>query len=185
MPSEVVRVVYRKYDGSAHRDYPARRLAEDDLGTWLGVTVGTASVYHGRPSVEQIPFVLLVPHHAWWTGMFNPPPRTSEVYCDITSPARWDGDTVHLFDLDLDVVRRRATGVVELRDEDEFAERLARPEHYWVADGAAVRAEGERVIKQIEAGDFPFDGTWTDFVPDPSWVAPAELPTGWDRPPVR
>ncbi|ASW58032.1 DUF402 domain-containing protein [Plantactinospora sp. KBS50] len=126
MPSEMVRVVYRKYDGSAHRDYPARRLAEDDLGTWLGVTVGTASVYHGRPSVEQIPFVLLVPHEAWWTGMFNPPPRTSEVYCDITSPARWEGDTVHLYDLDLDVVRRRATGVVELRDEDEFAENRVR-----------------------------------------------------------
>ncbi|HEX5598011.1 MAG TPA: DUF402 domain-containing protein [Micromonosporaceae bacterium] len=126
MSSEMVRVVYRKYDGRAHRDYPARRLAEDDLGTWLGVTAGTASIYHGQPSVEKIPFVLLVPHEAWWTGMFNPPPRTSEVYCDIATPARWDGDTVHLIDLDLDVVRRRATGTVELRDEDEFAEHRVR-----------------------------------------------------------
>jgi uncharacterized protein len=122
MPSDVVRVVYRKYDGQAHRDYPARRLAEDDLGTWLGIAAGTASVYHGRPSIEQIPFVLLVPRSAWWTGMFNPPPRTSEVYCDIATPATWESDTVHLVDLDLDVVRRRATGAVELRDEDEFAE---------------------------------------------------------------
>jgi protein associated with RNAse G/E len=120
--SEVVRVRYRKYDGSAHRDYPARRLADDQHGTWLGVDTGTASIYHGRPSVEQIPFVLLVPHDAWWTAMFNPPPRTSEVYCDITSPARWEDDhTVQLIDLDLDVVRRRGTGAVELRDEDEFA----------------------------------------------------------------
>ena len=89
MPHDMVRVVYTKYDGSAHRDYPARRFDEDDLGVWVGVTRGTASVYHGRPSVEQIPFVLLIPHSAWWTGMFNPPPRTSEVYCDITTPARW------------------------------------------------------------------------------------------------
>nr|MDT0660263.1 DUF402 domain-containing protein [Micromonospora sp. DSM 115978] len=126
MPSDVVRVVYRKYDGTAHRDYPARRLTEDDLGIWLGVSTGTASVYHGRPSVEQIPFVLFVPHSAWWTCMFNPPPRTSEVYCDIASPARWDGDIVNLIDLDLDVVRRRATGAVELRDEDEFAEHRVR-----------------------------------------------------------
>lgn len=126
MPSDMVRVVYRKYDGSAHRDYPARRLAEDDLGTWLGVSAGTRSVYHGRPSVEQIPFVVLVPHDAWWTGMFNPPPRTSEVYCDIATPAEWEGDTVRIIDLDLDVVRRRATGAVELRDEDEFAEHRAR-----------------------------------------------------------
>ena len=54
--------------------------------------------------------------------MFNPPPRTSEVYCDITTPARWEGDTVHIVDLDLDVSRRRDSGLVELRDEDEFAE---------------------------------------------------------------
>jgi protein associated with RNAse G/E len=140
--SSDVRVVYRKYDGKAHRDYPARRLAEDDVGTWLGVTAGTKSIYHGRPSVEQIPFVLLVPHSAWWTGMFNPPPRTSEVYCDITSPARWEGDSVHLVDLDLDVVRRRATGLVELRDEDEFeAHRVSfgYPEELVVAAKAAAR----------------------------------------------
>ena len=31
-----------------------------------------------------------------------------------------------MIDLDLDVVRRRATGLVELRDEDEFAEHRAR-----------------------------------------------------------
>ena len=124
--SDVVRVVYQKYDGTAHRDYPARRLTEDDLGIWLGVTAGTPSVYHGRASVERIPFILLVPHSAHWTGMFNPPPRTSEVYCDITTRARWEGDTVHLIDLDLDVVRRRATGLVELRDEDEFAEHRER-----------------------------------------------------------
>jgi len=120
MASETVRVVYTKFDSSAHRDYRARRLNEDDLGIWVGVTRGTSSVYHGRPSVEQIPFVLLIPHHAWWTGMFNPPPRTSEVYCDITTPARWEGDTVHIVDLDLDVSRRRDSGLIELRDEDEF-----------------------------------------------------------------
>ena len=122
MPNETVRVVYTKYDGSAHRDYPALRFDTDDLGVWVGVGRGTRSVYHGRPSVEQIPFVLLIPHHGWWTGMFNPPPRTSEVYCDITTPARWEGDTVHIIDLDLDVVRRRGSALVELRDEDEFDE---------------------------------------------------------------
>ena len=33
---------------------------------------------------------------------------------------------MHVVDLDLDVVRRRATGAVELRDEDEFAEHRVR-----------------------------------------------------------
>jgi protein associated with RNAse G/E len=155
MPNETVRVVYTKYDGSAHRDYPARRLSEDDLGIWLGVPRGTESVYHGRPSVEQIPFVLLIPHAAWWTGMFNPPPRTSEVYCDITTPARWEGDTVHIIDLDLDVVRRRETQLVELRDEDEFAEHRVRfdyPEDLVTEAYAAA----QKLLAALGDGSEPF-----------------------------
>jgi hypothetical protein len=44
-----------------------------------------------------------------------------------------------------------------------------------------VWAEGRRMIARIEAGEFPFDGTWTDFRPDPAWGVPTELPSGWDR----
>lgn len=155
MPSEMVRVVYSKYDGSPHRDYPARRLAEDELGIWLGVVKGTESVYHGRPSVEQIPFVLLVPHAAWWTGMFNPPPRTSEVYCDMATPARWDGDTVHIVDLDLDVVRRRETGLVQLLDEDEFdahRQRFGYPDEVV----AEARAAAQWLVGALGDGTEPF-----------------------------
>ena len=155
MPNETVRVVYTKYDGSAHRDYPARKLSEDDLGIWVGVPRGTESVYHGRPSVEQIPFVLLIPHAAWWTGMFNPPPRTSEVYCDITTPARWEGDTVHIVDLDLDVVRRRETQLVELRDEDEFADHRER----WGYPGELVdeaHAAARKLLTALGDGTEPF-----------------------------
>ncbi|GAB1643375.1 DUF402 domain-containing protein [Krasilnikovia sp. MM14-A1259] len=155
MPSETVRVVYTKYDGSAHRDYPARRLSEDDLGIWVGVPRGTASVYHGRPSVEQIPFVLLIPRDSWWTAMFNPPPRTSEVYCDITTPARWEGDTVHIIDLDLDVVRRRESGLVELRDEDEFEEHRV---HFGYPEDVVVEAQAaaERLLVALGDGTEPF-----------------------------
>ena len=155
MPSEMVRVVYTKYDGSAHRDYPARRLHDDDLGIWVGVPRDTASVYHGRPSVEQIPFVLLIPHRAWWTGMFNPPPRTSEVYCDITTPAVWEDDTVRIIDLDLDVVRRRATGLVELRDEDEFDEHRTR---FGYPDDlvAEARAAASRLLVALGDGSEPY-----------------------------
>jgi hypothetical protein len=46
----------------------------------------------------------------------------------------------------------------------------------------AVRAEGERVVGLIEKGEYPFDGTGTDFVPDPQWTVPEELPAGWDGP---
>ncbi|HEU5110385.1 MAG TPA: DUF402 domain-containing protein [Micromonosporaceae bacterium] len=156
MPSDVVRVVYTKYDGARHRDYPARRLTEDDLGTWLGVPAGTESIYHGRPSVERIPFVLLVPHSAWWTAMFNPPPRTSEVYCDIATPARWEGpETVALVDLDLDVVRRRHTGLVQLLDEDEFADHRTR---FGYPDElvSSARAAAATLVEALGDGSEPF-----------------------------
>src|ERR1700755_1565694 len=163
MPNETVRVVYTKYDGSAHRDYPARRFETDELGVWLGVPRGPPSVYHGRPSVGPIPFVLLTPHHAWWTGMFNPPPRTSEVYCDITTPARWEGDTVHIIDLDLDVVRRRETAAVELRDEDEFDEH--RVQYGYPADliGEA-RAAPARLMTALGDGSEPFAGQYHKYL---------------------
>jgi protein associated with RNAse G/E len=165
MPNEMVRVIYTKYNGSAHRDYPARRLNADEHGTWLGVTRGTASVYHGRPSIEQIPFVLLIPHRAWWTGMFNPPPRTSEVYCDITTPARWEGDTVHIIDLDLDVVRRRATQAVELRDEDEFEEHR---QQFGYPDDLVTeaRAAAQKLLGALGEGAEPFATQYRKWLSD-------------------
>jgi protein associated with RNAse G/E len=87
--------------------------------------------------------------------MFNPPPRTSEVYCDITTPARWEGDTVHIIDLDLDVVRRRATGLVELRDEDEFDDHRAL---FGYPDNLVVeaRAAAEKLMTALGDGSEPF-----------------------------
>lgn len=100
---------------------------------------------------------------------------------------RWDDGAaagIDVVDQDLDIVVD-ADRTWQWKDEDEFAERLALPDDYWVPDEAAVWAEGRRVIKLIEAGDFPFDNTWTDFQPDPTWPTPTELPDGWDRPVAR
>jgi hypothetical protein len=35
-----------------------------------------------------------------------------------------------------------------------------------------MRAEGERLIKSIEAAAFPFDDTYTGFRPEPHWPVP-------------
>ncbi len=124
-------------------------------------------------------------------GLVVPGPadgRFADWYVNLEEPGvRWDdGDVagVDMVDQDLDVwvpPDRRW----RWKDEEEFAERLGFSEHYWVADEAAVRAEGERVIKLVEAAEFPFDGTWCDFAPDRRWTVPDALPRGWDRPAVR
>ena len=108
MPSDVVRVIYRKYDGSAHRDYPARRLAEDDLGTWLGVAAGTG-VGLPRPAVRGADPVRaagsapgLVDRHV------QPAAADQRDLLRHHHPGPLGrATTVHLIDLDLDVVRRR------------------------------------------------------------------------------
>lgn len=163
----------RAADGRTLRDMPfaewievPKRLAER---TWTGGGI----------------LILMPPaaaHSVWWfwaaTGAFDC------WYVNLEQPvARWDDghlagvDTV---DHDLDVVAW-PDGSWAYKDEHELAERLAYPEHYWVDDPAAVRAEAERVVKIFQAGEFPFDGSWCDFRPPPSWTVPATLPPGWDR----
>lgn len=44
---------------------------------------------------------------------------------------------------------------------------------YWDSRASEeIRAEGRRVIADIEAARFPFDGSWCDFRPEPSWPIP-------------
>ncbi len=123
-------------------------------------------------------------HSVWWfwrrDGGFN------GWYVNLEEPSvRWDdGSTagVDMTDQDLDIA---VAPDRSWKDEHELVERLDHPDHYWVADADAVWAEGERVVPLIEAGAFPFDGTWCDFTPDPLWTIPPQLPPGWDRPRAR
>lgn len=190
--------------------HPTRVISDDDRGllVWLarGSVVAVERTLDDR-GPRDMPFPEWVaapkrPRLTSWRGpgvlRFFPAGEAHSVwffrnddgdfinyYVNLEETAiRWDdGDVagIDVIDQDLDIVvtpDRRW----EWKDEDEFAERLAFPEHYWVPDEAAVWAEARKVIKRIEAAEFPFDGTWTDFRPDPSWSTPTELPPGWDRP---
>jgi hypothetical protein len=188
---------------------PVRVISDDVRGLLLWMARGTPTVNEvtlagkgarGMPFSEWVTQEFELRAGAWQGPgilLFFPPDRDHSVwwfwdddaqfecwYVNLEERAvRWDDGAVSgvdVVDQDLDVVVAPDHSW-EWKDEDEFAERLAFPEHYWVHDEAAVRAEGRRVIKVAEAGEFPFDGTWTDFAPDPSWSVP-ELPVGWDRP---
>ena len=193
--------------------HPARVVSDDARGLLLwvarGSVVSTEATVDGR-GARDMPFAewMATPRRlrlTTWRGpgvlRFFPPGVDHSVwffrhddgsfknyYVNLEERAvRWDdGDLagIDVTDQDLDIVATPER-TWEWKDEDEFAERLALPERYWVPDEAAVWAEGSRVIKMIEAGDFPFDGTWTDFRPDPAWPTPTELPPGWDRPVAR
>lgn len=206
-------VFYRNIDGPRLASVrPCRVVSDDERGLllWLArdSVVLVQEAVDGR-GIREMPFTewVTLPTRVvetTWQGpgvlKFIPPDvdwsiwffrdehdRFKNWYVNLEARAlRWDdgyaaGVDVIDFDLDIDVHPDRTW---EWKDEDELAERLALPEHYWVRDEAALWADGRRVVKAIEAGEFPFDGTWTDFVPDPAWTPFATLPAGWDRPPV-
>jgi hypothetical protein len=212
MSWETGRLVLRRHflrEQQLGRVWVGRVAADDEHGLWIWIDAGSpwlnVTSADGR-SIREMPFaefgagpktmteyrwsgpVLMlhqpgVANSTWF--FFDEAGGFRSWYVNLERPgARWDDgelcgiDTV---DYDLDVVAQPDRSW-RWKDEDEFAEHLAFPEYYWCDDEAAVRAEGERVVKLIEAAEFPFDGTRTDFRPSASWPVPAAVPAGWQRP---
>jgi protein associated with RNAse G/E len=118
-----VRAVYRKFDGSLHWHQWLKYLGEDEFGVWLGAQTGGVSQRGSELTLTQEQaHVQLFPREKWFTAMFNDPPRSTEIYVDVTTPPEFPADDlVTMIDLDLDVIRKR-DGTVIIDDEDEFAE---------------------------------------------------------------
>jgi predicted RNA-binding protein associated with RNAse of E/G family len=167
----------RTADGRGLRDMPFREWIAQDRRlvqeSWWGPNI----------------MMLLPPgaaHSVWW--FWDARGQHVAWYLNLEEPGvTWDdGEAAGVDNTDQDLdAWVFPGGRWEWKDEHELAERLAHPEHYWVNDEAAVWAEGRRVLAKAEVGEFPFDGTWTDFRPDPGWAKPARLPAGWDRPRAR
>lgn len=143
-----IRVVFRKYDGSRHWHLTTSWLGEDAHGIWVGKPAGTSLRKGDDPPIrEPHASVGLLPRRAGWTGWFNAPPDALEIYCDVTTVPEWPAaGEVTMIDLDLDVVRTRADGSVQILDEDEFAAHRVR---YGYPDD--VVAEATRTAQWLQA----------------------------------
>jgi hypothetical protein len=138
-------------------------------------------VYRGPSTLKFIPAGAA--HSVWW--LFAPDGGFAAWYVNLEEPSvRWQDGDLHGLDvtdqdLDIWVWPDRSWS---FKDEHELEERLGFPDHYWVKDPEAVWAEARSMVPAIEVGAFPFDGTWIDFRPDPSWTTPEPVGEGWDRP---
>lgn len=166
--AQTVKVRFSKWDGTPHWAFDMERLGEDEHGIWLWAAAGTELRRGSEPSIPaKHGFVKVVTSGQWWTSLWNEGPwpdgRWIHTYVDVITPAIWDGDTVRMVDLDLDVVRR-SDGSVEVDDEDEFDEHriaMAYPDH--IVDKA--RTETARLAVAVERGMEPFGrvgGQWLE-----------------------
>ena len=123
------------------------------------------------------------PYAVWY--FFEPAGDFAGWYVNLETPGvAWrDGTTggIDSVDWDLDIVVR-PDRTWAYKDEDEMLDAVAHGLLYWGPDERTIRSAGEQAVKLVEAGEFPFDGTWTDFRPDPAWPVPLDMPARWDRP---
>ena len=115
-------------------------------------------------------------HAVWW--FFAADGTFDGWYVNLQSPAMrwWGGQDIRDHALDIVVGPDRTW---QWKDEDEFADRIGHPWFWTEAQAAEIRAEGERVVEQIEAGAYPFDGTFVDF--RPGTPATVDMPWWWDQ----
>jgi protein associated with RNAse G/E len=158
-----VDLVMRKWDGRPHRRVTTRLLGADEFGTWLGVPAGTVVTYsygNKQPTPTAVTSVRLIPPGAYWCALFLDEPSGHDTYCDIIAPARWESPAeVTLVDLDLDLLRFRPDGRVELDDEDEFAANTL-AYGYPPAVVAHARAAAEELRVALTSGAEPFGRHW-------------------------
>jgi hypothetical protein len=205
-------ILYRDFraDGSLVLVIPQRVVVEDGRGLLTWRPIGTPGMRRrtvdGRDR-REVPFgqrhmvewrLAPVPwrglhvlhlfrpgraHSVWW--MFNPDYSLNCWYVNLEAPPVWwaVGDLVGVdsFDHALDIVVQPDRRW-QWKDEDEYLERIGHPAYWTAAEAEAIRADGERVAADVEAGVFPFDGSWLDFRPDPAWLTPSLPTVGWDRP---
>ena len=164
---DAVEVVLRKYDERPHRRTTARRLGEDEFGTWLGTPAGSIVSYsygNKQPEATRHAAVRVIPPGQWWCAIFFAEPSSRDVYCDIIAPARWESPAeVTLIDLDLDVIRFRADGRVELEDEDEFRQNSA-AYGYPPEVVARATATAQELRAALTADAEPFATRWRQWL---------------------
>jgi hypothetical protein len=155
----------RDAEGNSQHEVPMDQMREPRLvpTTWTGSDI-----------------LVLMPrnaaHSVWW--FFNSG-RFAGWYVNLEDPYVRHDMGVDTTDLVLDIWAE-PDRTWRWKDEDEFAALTGNRLYFDAATAAVIRAEGERLVKLIEDGGFPFDGTYVDFQPDPSWSA-LRMPLGWDQ----
>ncbi|MCO8270356.1 DUF402 domain-containing protein [Actinoplanes sp. TRM 88003] len=193
MPFAPNQVVVRRYVRAGRTTFakPMRVVRDDPDGLLLWMPVGTevaqlvdtdGKTLHERPLHEmEDPLLVRRNWRRWDILVLMPPGAAYSIwwffapadgafggwYANLETPFTRRPDGVETTDQVLDIVVG-PDRTWEWKDEDEFAAAVGAPGYFDAEAAATIRAEGERLIDLAKAGAFPFDGTHTDFRPDPA-----------------
>lgn len=173
-PGDPIRVEVTKWGERPHWRFEGVWLGSDEYGEWLGFPAGTHNSRPGFAFDSQVDSVTLVPREGHWMATFHAPGIWCDLYVDMSTPARWDGNVLRAVDLDLDVIRmapaspgdspfapqnqRAGWGEVFVDDEDEFLEHQE-AFGYPAEVVSAARAAADEVLAAVRAGAAPYDKT--------------------------
>ena len=99
-------------------------------------------------------------------------------YVNFQLPFRTSDCGIDSLDLDLDIAIGPDLSF-HWKDEDDYRKAIQQgvilPQ--WVQEIELAKPE---VLERLERRKYPFDGSWLDWLPDPSW-SPPTLPENWDK----
>ena len=148
-----------KWGDRPHYRHTGVFLGEDEHVWWFDlppgrpVYRGDVVLFHGQTGGQ-----MLIPADARWWAWF-PAHRDFDLYVDIVREGTRSDDGVWAIDMDLDVVRHREDGRVELVDEDELEEHAV--VYGYTAEAVAeAHAAAEEVLAAVRSGREPFVSGW-------------------------
>jgi hypothetical protein len=99
---------------------------------------------------------------------------------DLVEPVRRTSLGFDYMDQLLDIIVSADRSTWRWKDEDEVreAQALGLFTSEQVSD---LYGRGERALQALLADEPPFDAGWEDWMPDPAWRVPFDLPKGWEQ----
>jgi hypothetical protein len=185
------------HEGRVSRVFPVNVVADAPASVQLFIAAGTAirarAGLDGRPIARGLPYeerfalpwtlgddvwsghhvLMLTPRdaaHSFWAHL-DEGWRFEGWYVNLQEPLRetrfgWDtADNV------LDLVVAPDLSEWRWKDEHELHAAVA-VGRFTEADAERLRREGERAVATLERREWPFDRSWEEWRPDPSWPRP-------------
>jgi len=99
-------------------------------------------------------------------------------YINFQEPFRCNAYGVDTLDLDLDIIIRPDLSF-EWKDEADYQKAIDHGIIFpdWVQ---GIETAKQEIFDKLERRQYPFDGHWLNWMPDPDW-SPPKLPANWDK----